>query len=137
MHPRRRPAGKPPPPALVAKKAGKRPENAVDEDTNTAAPTTEQARNKPVQSQALQSGAVRKALPAKELAELYKRKLTPAMRRSINQHLRPGNQAAQLRSSKHGVYVDLSDRASSVMIAIIDDNDNTVIADVTRPLPIN
>ena len=35
----------------------------------------------------------------------------------------------------HGSYIDLSDRSSSVMIAIIDDDNNTVVADIMQPLP--
>ena len=76
----------------------------------------------------------RKPLPGKDLAELMQRKLTPAMRREINQHLRPDNRAPRLRQGTAGTYVDLFDRASSVMIAIIDDNNNTVVADITQPI---
>ncbi|MBT8148307.1 MAG: hypothetical protein KJO24_00135 [Gammaproteobacteria bacterium] len=115
---------------------------AAAEDAQAAPTATDATTNalQPVQAQPArrdqaQPRPPRKALPADELAKLYQRKLTPAMRRTINQHLRPGNRPAQIRSNRHGDYVDLSDRASSVLIAIIDDNDNTIVADVTRPLP--
>ncbi|MBT8139644.1 MAG: hypothetical protein KJP25_07735 [Gammaproteobacteria bacterium] len=72
-----------------------------------------------------------------ELSALLQRRLTPAMRDEINQQLQPGKQAPQLRQGRYGSYLDMSDRASSVVIAVIDDDGSTVVTDITAPLPEN
>lgn len=76
-----------------------------------------------------------RALSEQELAELIDRRLLPTVRNEINNYLRPHNQPPQEMPAKHGSYIDLSDRSSSVMIAIIDDDNNTVVADIMQPLP--
>ena len=77
----------------------------------------------------------RQPLSDKALAELLERKLTPAMRRAINEQLQPGGSPPRERQGRYGSYLDFSDRAASVMIAVIDDDGNTVITDVMQPLP--
>lgn len=71
-----------------------------------------------------------------ELEELLQRRLTPAMRREINERLRPGGKPPQVRQGQFGSYIDLSDRAASVVVAVIDDDGNTVVTDFTQPLPV-
>lgn len=88
---------------------------------------------------AAQASTPRKArqpLEREALDTLLDRRLTPAMKRQVNERLRPGNRNPQARSGRYGSYVDLRDRASSVMIAVIDDNGDTVLTDVMRPLPV-
>ena len=76
-----------------------------------------------------------RALSEQDLAELIDRRLLPTVRDEINNYLRPHNQPPQKMQAIHGSYIDLSDRSSSVMIAIIDDDNNTVVADIMQPLP--
>lgn len=74
-------------------------------------------------------------LSEQELAELIDRRLLPSVRDEINNYLRPRNLTPQEKAAVHGSFIDLSDRSSSVMIAIIDDDNNTVVADIMQPLP--
>ena len=74
-------------------------------------------------------------LSEQDLAELIDRRLLPTVREEINNYLRPNNQPPQKTPAVHGSFIDLSDRSSSVMIAIIDDDNNTVVADIMQPLP--
>ena len=76
-------------------------------------------------------------LTEKELAALLDKRLTPAMKREINSLLNPDNQGYPEQHSESGSYVDLSRRAFSVPVAVIDDNGNTVVTDITQPLPVN
>lgn len=73
----------------------------------------------------------------KKLAALLDKRLTPAMKREINSLLNPDNQDYPEQYNESGGYVDLSQRAFSVPIAVIDDNGNTIVTDITQPLPLN
>ena len=77
----------------------------------------------------------RQPLSDSELAALLERRLTPAMRRAINEQLQPGGSPPRERQGPYGSFLDFSDRAASVMIAVIDDDGNTVITDVMQALP--
>ena len=69
-----------------------------------------------------------------QLAELIKQRLTPEMRAEINARLNPPNESYTEITTEYGGYVNLGKRAGSVSIAVIDDNGNTVVTDITRPL---
>ena len=68
------------------------------------------------------------------IAELIKQRLTPEMRAEINTRLNPPNESYTEIKTEQGGYVNLGKRAASVSIAIIDDNGNTVVTDITSPL---
>ena len=69
-----------------------------------------------------------------QIAELIKQRLTPEMRAEINTRLNPPNESYTEIKTEQGGYVNLGKRAASVSIAIIDDNGNTVVTDITSPL---
>ena len=68
------------------------------------------------------------------MAELIQQRLTPEMRAEINTRLNPPNQSYTEIKTETGGYVNLGKRATSVSIAFIDEEGNTVVTDITSPL---
>ncbi|MGB5325524.1 MAG: hypothetical protein WBN40_08885 [Pseudomonadales bacterium] len=100
-----------------------------------SAPSPNQA-GKPISNTQADKPQRRQPLSDRELAALLERRLTPAMRRAINEQLQPGGSPPREKQGRYGSYLDFSDRAASVMIAVIDDDGNTVITDVMQALPV-
>lgn len=73
----------------------------------------------------------------RRLAELIEKHVSLKMRREINAKLNPPGQTYREVETAQGGYVDMGNRASSVMIAIIDDDGSTVVTDINLPLPIS
>jgi hypothetical protein len=71
------------------------------------------------------------------LQELIDRHIGPEMRREINQALRPNNQPPTAYQQGQRWVLDTSDRAASVMVAMIDDNGELIITDFMQPLPLH
>lgn len=71
----------------------------------------------------------------KKLAELIDKHISPSMRHEINNMLKPGGKPPA--TIKHGEMelLDTSDRAATVVIGIIDENDELIVTDFTSPLP--
>lgn len=72
----------------------------------------------------------------RKVAELMEQHLAPAMREKINQRLQPDGAEYPVIETDNGSYVDLSQRATTVPIAIVDDDGELVVTDITNPLPI-
>ena len=81
--------------------------------------------------------AAQEKLDDQALADLLERRLTPAMKREINALLEPANASFEEQYGEQGGFVDLSRRAYSVPVAVIDDDGNTVVTDIMQPLPIS
>lgn len=72
-----------------------------------------------------------------KIAALIQKRLTPEMIDEINQKLNPGNQTYAEVITNYGAYIDLRGRASTVSIALIDDNGELIVTDISNPIPIN
>ena len=70
-----------------------------------------------------------------QLESLIDKHISDEMRAAINEALRPGNQPPQVIELDGHLVLDTSDRAATVMVGIIDDDDNLVVTDFTQPLP--
>ena len=109
--------------------------NNIHEGAAVAQPNTMEKIASDNRNQSALLNTTNRTLSEQELAELIDRRLLPTVRDEINNYLRPHNQPPQKVPAVHGSFIDLSDRSSSVMIAIIDDDNNTVVADIMQPLP--
>ena len=56
------------------------------------------------------------------------------MRREINQMLSPPPQGHEVVIDKDGGRVEMESTAASVMVAVIDENGNTIVTDIDTPL---
>lgn len=70
-----------------------------------------------------------------KLESLIDKHISDEMRAAINESLRPGNQPPQVIELDGHLVLDTSDRAATVMVGIIDEDDNLVVTDFTQPLP--
>ena len=62
--------------------------------------------------------------------------LDPAVVREVNERLAPANQSYPVVIDSDGSgYVDMGARSTSVAVAVIDENGEVVITDLTQPLP--
>lgn len=77
---------------------------------------------------------IKQRLKDQQLAALIKQHVTPQMRQDINDMLNPPDQEYKEVRVGNGGYIELGKRAVSVPIAIIDDNGNTVVTDITQLL---
>mgnify|MGYP000675190803 CR=1 FL=1 len=68
------------------------------------------------------------------LTDLLQKRISPAMRREINETLQPRNTEYVEIETDNGSYVDVSARRFSVPIAVVDDNDQVIVTDITQPL---
>lgn len=80
------------------------------------------------------TSATGKHIDDEKLAELMEKHLTPEMRQKINNMLEPNGEPPKIIETNQGSHLDLSDRASSVVIAIIED-DQLHVTDITNTLP--
>ena len=105
-------------------------------DTQTKARTAPEEQAVTLQSSTAQTAEhkIEYKIKEQQLAELIKQRLTPEMRAEINARLNPPNESYTEITTEYGGYVNLGKRAGSVSIAVIDDNGNTVVTDITRPL---
>lgn len=72
----------------------------------------------------------------KKLAELIDKHISPGMRDQINEMLRPGGNPPNLIERGDERILDTSDRAGTVVVGIIDENDELVVTDFTHPLSV-
>lgn len=69
-----------------------------------------------------------------DIDALIRKHLSVEMIQEINEKLRPTNKPPQVVQNAQGSYVDLSDRSSTVSIAVIDENGETIVFDITSPI---
>lgn len=100
-------------------------ESSEDSHYNTVVDAVE-----PIASPAM----IEQRLKDQQLAALIKQHVTPQMRQDINDMLNPPDQEYKEVRVGNGGYIELGKRAVSVPIAIIDDNGNTVVTDITQQL---
>jgi len=70
----------------------------------------------------------------KKLAELMEKHISPEMRTEINEMLRPGDRPPETIRRGETEILDTSDRASTVVIGLIDESGELVVTDITSPL---
>ena len=77
---------------------------------------------------------IEERLNDQQIAALIEKHVTPQMRQDINNMLNPSDEKYKEVHTANGGYIELGKRAVSVPIAIIDDNGNTLVTDITQPL---
>ena len=75
------------------------------------------------------------AIDDQKLAELIDKHISPSMRREINEKLRPGGMPPKRVIQGNLDMLDTSDRAATVVVGMIDENNNLIVTDFTSPLP--
>lgn len=74
-------------------------------------------------------------LGEERIAELLEKHITPEMRQEINELLKPSGHTYKEVKTERGGYIELGKRATSVSVAVIDDDGQMIITDLTSPLP--
>jgi len=106
--------------------------NAAAEDSTEAAGNTLSTQTN---TQATKhAGEAAQENRQQQLARLIEQRFTPAMKQQINQLLAPAGRVYREQPAVRGGMIDLSGRASSVTIAVLDDDGELLVADITSPL---
>lgn len=100
-------------------------------------PANSQDTGQPVSASAsTENASGQPVIDDKKLAELIDKHISPAMRAEINEMLMPGGKPPDLIERGDEKILDTSDRAGSVVVGIIDENDELIVTDFTNPLPV-
>lgn len=86
-------------------------------------------------AKANQKALLNERLSEEHIAELLERHIPPEMRQEINELLKPSGQVYREVKTERGGYIELGKRATSVAVAVIDDDGQMIISDLTSPLP--
>ncbi len=70
-----------------------------------------------------------------KLDALIDKHINDEMRAEINEALKPGNRAPRIVEVDGHRVLDTSDRAGTVMVGIIDEDEGLIVTDFTQPLP--